>query len=119
MSLRTIEGHADGDMAVAFSRYGKSLASAEDGTIKLLDPIVGGLQDSIGSSGGVRDCSSELAFSPTGELLASAGDCTIRLRDAVIRSLQCALQIISRIKATVFLPTCQLVSSDQNHTIQL
>jgi RNA polymerase sigma factor (sigma-70 family) len=79
--LRTLEGHTDGILCLAYSPDGKTLASASaDGTIRTWDPDKGTeLQNLAGHTGRVR----WVAWSHDGKQLASAGaDGTVRVWDA-------------------------------------
>jgi len=84
--LRTLDGHQDKVLSVAFSPDGQTLASASaDNTIKLWNPAAGTLLRSlVGHQGSVNS----VAFSPDGQTLASASaDNTIKLWNPATGSL--------------------------------
>ena len=79
--LKTLEGHTDGILCLAYSPDGKTLASASaDGTLRLWDPDKGvELRSLAGHTGRVA----WVAWSHDGKRLASAGaDGTVRVWDA-------------------------------------
>jgi len=88
--IRTLQGHTDGILCLAYSPDGKTLASASaDGTIRLWDPDKGSERQGLnGHTRAVR----WIAWSHDGKRLASAGaDGSVRLWDpdkaAELRSL--------------------------------
>jgi WD40 repeat protein len=79
-TVLTLEGHADGTEAVAFSGDGRLLATGGgDSTIKLWDMATG---RALRTLNGLTTSANSLAFSPDSKVLVSAGyDGTTRLWD--------------------------------------
>jgi roadblock/LC7 domain-containing protein len=109
--LKSLEGHTDALLSVAFSPDDQVLASASaDTTIRLWDPSMG---DSLKILDEHTRRVNSVAFSPDGQLLASAGDdMTVRLWDPSTGDLLKTLdEHTARVNSVAFSPDGQLLAS--------
>jgi serine/threonine protein kinase len=119
---KTLEGHAGGVLAVAFTRVGLILASGSlDDTVGLWDPdpkegrFLGALRGHTGAVYGV-------AFSPNGKLLASgSSDSTVRIWEvATGRTVRTLAGHADRVYSVAFSPDGQtLATASKDGTIKL
>jgi WD40 repeat protein len=118
--VRTLEGHTDIVLSVAFSPDGKLLASgSDDKTIKLWEVATGSL---VRTLEGHTDNVCSVAFSPDGKLLASgSADKTIKLWDVATGSLVRTLKGHTRgVISVAFSPDGKLLASGSDGgTIEL
>lgn len=120
--LATLDGHRGWVQSLAFSSYGKTLASAGyDGTVKLWD-FAASQEIATLTVAGQRQLKS-VAFSPDGKTIASAGlwsDSPLRLWDVATRRLKATLSRQSgEIVAVVFTPNGKGLSGSGNGTAVL
>jgi WD40 repeat protein len=117
---RVLVGHTDWVRAVAFSRDGKTLASAsDDRTVRLWHVPTGAERAQLeGHTGGVW----AVAFSPDGETLASAGDDgTVRLWAVTAGAQRAQLDgHTDWVRAVAFSPDGEtLASASDDRTVRL
>lgn len=101
--LRTLEGHNQRVISLAFSPDGQRLASASyDGTIKLWDVKTGALERTlVGRPGHMMSC---VAFSPDNKTIASGDGLEIRLWSAQSGQLLQTITPENRVFALAFSP---------------
>ncbi|PVH70635.1 hypothetical protein DL98DRAFT_564105 [Cadophora sp. DSE1049] len=120
MHQHTLEGHQNLITSIAFSRYGKILASASsDGTIWLWDPAAGTLQYTLE---GHQNLITSIAFSPDGTMLASASaDRIVRIWDPAAGTRQYTLEgHENKVSSIAFSPDSKmLASASDDGTIRL
>jgi WD40 repeat protein len=118
MFIRTLSGHTDGVLAVAFSPDGQWLASgSRDRTVRLWQVSDGTLMRTLS---GHTDHVTSVAFSPDGQYLASGSrDGQIRLWQASDGSLIRLITSVSGLSALAFSPDGQYLASGDSYYVAL
>jgi WD40 repeat protein len=88
--LKTLEGHSNNVMAVAWSIHGLLAIGSYDNTVKIWNPSAGECLKTLeGHSGGVYACK----FAPKGDIVVSgSGDKTLKLWDVESGTCQATLK---------------------------
>ena len=107
---KTLTGHTDGVVSLAFSPDGQTLASAgEDDIISLWDVNIGVRKKTFY---GHKDYVSGVAFSPDGHLLAStSGDRTMRLWDVNTGQNKTTISSVWHVSDVAFSPDGRLLAN--------